>query len=198
MDGAYGGAALLSPRARRLLEGIERADSFIVDPHKMLYSTFDCAAVVYRDAASARRALTQTADYLQAIGDVDAGNPSDLAIHLTRRARGVPLWASALAYGTDAYAAAVDHCLDITSYAAGRVLASPVLELALEPAFTVILARRLGWSSEDYAAWCADAMARGVAMVMPTRHAGEPVLRFCFVNPLTTREDVDLVLADLA
>jgi L-2,4-diaminobutyrate decarboxylase len=41
-------------------------------------------------------------------------------------------------------------------------------------------------------------MARGVAVVMPTRHAGEPVLRLCFVNPLTTREDVDLVLSDLA
>ena len=40
-------------------------------------------------------------------------------------------------------------------------------------------------------------MARGVAMVMPTRHAGEPCLRLCFINPLTTREDVDLVLADL-
>ena len=41
-------------------------------------------------------------------------------------------------------------------------------------------------------------MARGVAVVLPTKHAGETVLRFCFVNPLTTREDVDLVLADLA
>jgi hypothetical protein len=42
------------------------------------------------------------------------------------------------------------------------------------------------------------ALARGVAMLMPTRHAGETVLRFCFVNPLTTREDVDLVLAALS
>ena len=49
VDGAYGGAALLSPRTRPLMDGIERADSFIVDPHKMLYSTFDCAALVYRD-----------------------------------------------------------------------------------------------------------------------------------------------------
>ena len=64
VDGAYGGAALLSPRTRPLLDGIERADSFIVDPHKMLYSTFDCAALVYRDRAAARAALTQTADYL--------------------------------------------------------------------------------------------------------------------------------------
>ena len=197
VDGAYGGAALLSPRTRPLLDGIERADSFIVDPHKMLYTPFDCAALVYRDCTAARRSLTQTADYLDPICDTETGNPSDLAVHLTRRARGVPLWASVLAYGTDAYAAAVDHCVEMPEYAAARIAEAPALELVIEPAFTVLLVRRLGWSADDYAAWCGDALARGVAMLMPTKHAGETILRFCFVNPLTTREDVDLVLADL-
>ena len=51
---------------------------------------------------AAGRALAQRADYLDAVCDDDMPNPSDLAIHLTRRARGVPLWASVLAYGTDA------------------------------------------------------------------------------------------------
>ncbi len=53
VDGAYGGAALLSPRTRPLFDGIERADSFIVNPHKWLYAPFDCAAVLYRDGAAA-------------------------------------------------------------------------------------------------------------------------------------------------
>jgi len=197
VDGAYGGAALLSPRTRPLFDGIERADSFIVNPHKWLYAPFDCAAVLYRDGAAARQALTQEADYLDAISDDEVGNPSDLAIHLTRRPRGVPLWASLIAYGTAAYTEAVDHCLDIAEYAAERILASPDLELALEPALTVMLFRRLGWKSEDYEAWCRDALRSGVAMVMPTKHLGETMLRFCFINPLTTREDVDLVLDDL-
>jgi glutamate/tyrosine decarboxylase-like PLP-dependent enzyme len=198
VDGAYGGAALLSPRTRPLIDGIERASSFIVDPHKMLYSTFDCAALVFRDATAASAALTQTADYLDAVATGDSPNPSDLAIHLTRRARGVPVWASVLANGTDAYAAAVDRCVDIAAYAAARIAVSPVLEAAIEPAFTVILVRRRGWSPDDYAAWCQGAMARGVAAVVPTRLAGETLLRFCFVNPLTTREDVDLILSDLS
>jgi L-2,4-diaminobutyrate decarboxylase len=197
VDGAYGGAALLSRRTRPLLAGLERADSFIVDPHKMLYSTFDCAALVYRDRAAASCALTQTADYLE-FCDGDHANPSDLAIHLTRRARGVPLWASLLAYGSDAYAAAVDRCVDVTAYAAERITAAAALELVLEPAFTVVVLRRLGWTTRDYTAWSEDAMARGLAVVLPTRHAGETVLRMCFVNPLTTREDVDIILQDLA
>lgn len=197
VDAAYGGAALLSPRTRGLFAGIERADSFIVDPHKWLYTPFDCAAVLYRDAAVARQALTQHADYLDVVNEADVVNPSDLALHLTRRARGVPLWASVLANGTAAYTAAVDRCLDLTAYAAERIAASPSLELVLEPALTVTLFRRRGWDAAAYAAWSDSALRRGVAMATPTRHDGEPALRFCFVNPLTTRADVDLVLADL-
>jgi L-2,4-diaminobutyrate decarboxylase len=194
VDGAYGGAALLSPRTRPLFDGIERADSFIVNPHKWLYAPFDCAAVLYRDGAAARQALTQEADYLDAISDEIVGNPSDLAIHLTRRPRGLPLWVSVLANGTAAYTEAVDHCLDIAGHAAERIAASSHLELALEPALTVMLVRRRGWKSEDYEAWCQDALRSGLAMVMPTRHRGETMLRFCFINPLTTAGDVDLVL----
>ena len=197
VDGAYGGAALLSPRARHLFAGIEHADSFIVDPHKWLYTPFDCAAVLYRDGAAARRALTQRADYLDSVSDDSVGNPSDLAIHLTRRARGVPLWASVQAYGWEAYTKAVDRCFDIAEYAAGRIAQSTHLELVVAPALTVLLVRRRGWAGEGYAAWCEDALRRGLAMVTPTKHDGETVLRFCFVNPLTTREDVDLVLEDL-
>jgi hypothetical protein len=85
----------------------------------------------------------------------------------------------------------------MAEYAAARIAGTPGLELVIAPAFTVLLVRRTGWSADDYAAWCADALARGVAMLMPTRHAGETVLRFCLVNPQTTREDVDMVLSDL-
>ncbi len=85
-----------SPRARARCRGIS-VRPFIVDPHKMLYTPFDGAAVVYRDRTAARRSLTQTAEYPIPIRDVERGDPSDLAVHLTRRVRGVPLWASVLA-----------------------------------------------------------------------------------------------------
>jgi L-2,4-diaminobutyrate decarboxylase len=198
VDGAYGVAALLSPRRRALFAGIERADSFIVNPHKWLYLPFDCAAVLYRDERGARRSLTQRADYLDVIADDEAGNPSDLAIHLTRRPRGLPLWASVLAYGTDAYERAVEHCFDLAGYATECIAAGPALELVLEPSLTVVVFRRLGWDAADYDAWSAAALSSGLGMVTPTRHLGETVLRLCFINPLTTRDDVDLILDDLA
>ena len=133
VDGAYGGAALLAPRVRPLFAGIERADSFIVDPHKWLYAPFDCAAVLYRDAAVARPAHTQEADYLDWLSGTAGDNPSDLAIHLTRRIRGVPLWVSLQAYGWGAYAEAVECCFAIAAYAAEQVALHPRLELVLEP-----------------------------------------------------------------
>ncbi len=197
VDGAYGGAALLSPRVRHLFAGIERADSFIVNPHKWLYLPYDCATVVYRDERRARKAFTQRADYLDVMTEEEAGNPADLAVHLTRRARGLPLWASVLAYGTDAYVQAVEHCLDISAYAAERIAGSPVLELVLEPSLTVVVFRRLGWCAADYDRWSDEALHSGLGMITPTKHHGETVLRLCFINPLTTPDDVNLIVADL-
>jgi L-2,4-diaminobutyrate decarboxylase len=196
VDGAYGGGALLSTGARHLFAGIEHADSFIVNPHKWLYAPFDCAAVLYRDATAARRALTQRADYLDWLHD-EENDPSDLALHLTRRARGVPLWVSLQANGRRAYTKAVDHCFAIAHYAAGEIDRHPTLELVLDPMLTVLLVRRRGWGEADYGTWSVRAQREGLAFVVPTRHKGESVLRFCFINPLTTRADVDLILDDL-
>ncbi|MFM7870200.1 MAG: pyridoxal phosphate-dependent decarboxylase family protein, partial [Actinomycetota bacterium] len=71
VDGAYGAAALCAPSARHLFDGIERADSFIVDPHKWLFAPYDSCALVYRDIHDGRRAHTQHAEYLDVLhGDI--------------------------------------------------------------------------------------------------------------------------------
>lgn len=197
VDAAYGGAAMLAPAHRATFAGIELADSITIDPHKWLFTPYECAAVLYRDAARARAAHRQQADYLEAAHDGDADNPADYAVHLTRRARGLPLWASLLANGTDAYVDAVERCLDTASYAAKQIEANPLLELASEPRLSVVLFRRTGWHADDYARWSQAARYGGLGLVTPTVFAGETVLRLCFVNPRTTGSDVDLLLASL-
>ena len=79
VDGAYGCAALAAPSVRDLFDGIERADSLVVDPHKWLFAPFDCAALIYRDPAVARAAHTQHAGYLDPINERGEWNPSDYA-----------------------------------------------------------------------------------------------------------------------
>jgi glutamate/tyrosine decarboxylase-like PLP-dependent enzyme len=195
VDAAYGGAALLAPARRSLFRGIELADSVTIDPHKWLVTPFDCAAVIYRDPAAARAAHRQSAHYLDPT--LDADNPADYAVHLTRRARGIPLWASLVANGTDAYVDAVERCLETATYAAKRIEASHELELVMPPELSVVILRRRGWRSEDYARWSEQAWRSGQALVTPTTFAGETVLRLCFVNPVTSTADVDLVLSSL-
>ncbi|HEX9230421.1 MAG TPA: pyridoxal-dependent decarboxylase, partial [Jatrophihabitantaceae bacterium] len=194
VDAAYGGAALLSERTRPLFRGIEDADSVTIDPHKWLFTPFDCAAVIYRDPERARRAHTQVASYLDAVTGDEHDNPSDYAIHLSRRARGIPLWLSLLANGTASYREAVDRCLDVAEYAVRRIEASGHLEIVGTPALSVVLFRRVGWSAEQYRAWSAWAASSGFALVTPTELDGETVFRFCIVNPVTTDADIDLIV----
>src|SRR5271157_5492659 len=116
VDGAYGGAGLFAPSVRAAYAGVERADSFVVDPHKWLFAPFDCAALLYREPRLAKAVHTQDASYLDVIhhADDEAWNPSDYAVHLTRRARGLPLWFSLAVHGTDAYRQAVETVLQTT------------------------------------------------------------------------------------
>jgi len=197
VDAAYGGAALAAPSKRRCFDGIERADSLVVDPHKWLFAPFDCAALLYRNPAIAIAAHTQHAAYLDAIHVEPAWNPSDLAFHLTRRARGLPFWFSLATHGTRRYADAIEDTLVLTRGAARAIEARPSLELVMEPELSVVLFRRLGWGPADYQAWSDRVLAEGLTFTVPTSWQGETLLRFCFVNPRTTLDDVALVLDTL-
>jgi aromatic-L-amino-acid decarboxylase len=195
VDGAYGGAALLAPSVRARFVGIERADSLIVDPHKWLFTPFDCCALIYRDPALARAVHTQDASYLDVI-HATAGewNPTDYAYHLTRRARGLPLWFSLAVHGTRAYAHAVEAAIDLARRTADEIRARPQLELIRDPDLSVVLFRRRGWTAVDYHAW-ADALHREeVAFIPPSSWEGEVVGRFAFLHPHTSLDLVKEIL----
>jgi L-2,4-diaminobutyrate decarboxylase len=188
---------------RHLYDGIEHADSFIVDPHKWLFAPYDSCALLYRDPAIARAAHTQHAEYLDVLhGDPaatdDPPNPADLAHHLTRRARGLPLWFSLATYGTDAYRDAVETTLRVAADAAKLVADTPHTELLMEPELSIVVFRRVGWGPDDYQSWSDRELAAGRAFVVPTSWAGETVLRICIVNPLTTIDDVQAIVDSLA
>jgi len=198
VDGAYGLAALAAPSARPLFEGIERADSFIVDPHKWLFAPFDACALVYRDPAKARAAHTQSAGYLDVINSGDEWNPSDYAYHLSRRARGLPFWFSLASHGTRAYADAIESTLTVARAAADEVRSRTYVELLREPDLTVVVFRRIGWTPREYHQWSERIMAAHYAFVVPTSHEGETVTRFAVVNPRTTLADVQGILDTMA
>ena len=161
VDGAYGGAGLFAPSVRRSYDGIEHADSFVVDPHKWLFAPFDCAALLYRDPALARAVHTQDASYLDVIHDKPTEwNPTDYAYHLTRRARGLPLWFSLSVYGVRAYTEAIETAIQLAREAAVEISSRSYLELVREPSLGIVLFRRPGWAAADYTAWADRLLAR--------------------------------------
>ncbi len=172
VDGAYGGAALAAPSVRDRFAGVEQADSFIVDPHKWLFAPFDSCALIYRDPEVGRRAHVQHAEYLDVLhADHDASGPaaqawnaSDYAHHLSRRARGLPLWFSLATHGTDAYRDAIETTLRVAREGAELVRAAPHVELVMEPELSVVLFRRLGWDAPRYQEWSDRQLAAGCGL----------------------------------
>jgi L-2,4-diaminobutyrate decarboxylase len=196
IDGAYGLAGLCAPSVRNDFNGVELCDSFIVDPHKWLFAPYDACALIYRNPDIARATHTQHASYLDALHD-GAWNPSDYAIQLTRRTRGLPFWFSLAAAGTDAYRDAVEESLQVARDAAALIKSHPNLELLREPDLSIVAFTRTGWSKDQYQQWSDQLLEDQIGFVTPSSHDGEPILRFAIVNPWTTIEDIKAILATL-
>ena len=196
VDGAYGLAGLCAPSVRHLFNGVEYADSFIVDPHKWLFAPYDACALVYRNPELARETHTQHASYLETLHD-DSWSPSDYAIHLTRRVRGLPFWFSLAAHGTNAYTEAVEEGIRLAKESAKLIEAHPNLELVYQPELSIVAFKRKGWTAEQYQAWSDDLLEKQIGFIPPSKNRGEPILRFAFVNPWTSLDDVQMILDTL-
>jgi L-2,4-diaminobutyrate decarboxylase len=194
VDAAYGGAGLAAPSVAHLFAGVEHADSFIVDPHKWLFAPFDSCALIYRDPVQARAAHTQHASYLDPVNVEGEWNPSDFAIQLTRRARGLPFWFSLAVHGTEAYTEAIEQTLTVTRAGAELIRAADHVQLLVEPDLSVLVFERIGWDADDYARWSSRLLDDQIGFVTPTKHAGQVCTRFAIVNPLTTADDLELLL----
>ncbi len=203
VDAAYGGAALLADSVRHLFNGIEQADSVTIDPHKWMFSPYDCGAVIYRDMKLAKNAHSQQGSYLEIFKDEGAHgfNPTDYQIQLTRRVRGLPLWFSLATHGTDKYKEAVERGIELAQIAGRLIEAHPDLELVREPSLSCVLYRRKGWQPQDYTNWTYENHRKGFALVTPTKwkngNTFETCSRFCFINPDTTERDIKLILASM-
>ncbi|RKS53807.1 glutamate/tyrosine decarboxylase-like PLP-dependent enzyme [Gillisia mitskevichiae] len=200
VDCAYGGGALAAPSVRHLFNGIEKADSITIDPHKWLFSPYDCGAVIYKDMELAKNAHSQKGSYLEIFKDEGAHgfNPADYQIQLTRRLRGMPLWFSLAMHGTEKYRDSIERGIELAKIAAKKIEERDYLELVRPSSLSVVLYRRKGWTPDQYRDWTYKNHREGIALVTPTKWntngKEETISRFCFINPDTTEEDIDLIL----
>jgi glutamate/tyrosine decarboxylase-like PLP-dependent enzyme len=200
VDAAYGGGALAAPSVRHVFDGIERADSVTIDPHKWLFAPFDCGAVIYKHPEIAKTAHSQHSAYLDIFSKTETTgfNPSDYQIQLTRRLRGLPFWFSLAMHGTDRYAQAVERGIELAKIAARLIDEADHVELVREPSLSCVLYRRRGWKATEYSEWTNANHKAGICLVTPTIWRSgdqfETVARFCFINPDTTEDDISLIL----
>ena len=198
VDGAYGLAAMLLPELRQRFDGIERADSFIVDPHKWMFAPGGSCALVYRQPWLARETHTQHGPYIDVLRtDDDAYNPCDMGYQLTRRASGLPIWFALALHGLDAHRAAIRRGIHLAAQMAVAVAECPATELIMQPELSVVLFRRTGWGRTEWAAWAAQLLRDQVAFVAPTTYRGEAVGRLVFMHPETPVSIVDELMAGL-
>jgi len=111
VDGAYGGVAALVPELRPLLAGVERADSFVVNPHKWLFTPIDCSTLYTRHPDVLRRAFTLVPEFLVTSVDDAVVNYMDYGVQLGRRFRALKLWAVLRTFGVEGVTARIRaHC----------------------------------------------------------------------------------------
>lgn len=203
VDAAYGGAALAAPSVRDLFYGIERADSVTIDPHKWMFSPYDCGAILYKNMQLAANAHAQKGAYLEIFKDEGAHgfNPSDYQIQLTRRLRGMPLWFSLAMHGTKKYEEAIERGLYLARYAASLIKDLDHVEMVRDVGLSCVLFRRKGWTPENYIQWTYNNHRSGLSLVTPTKWEvnghQETIARFCFINPDTKESYINEILESM-
>ncbi len=200
VDAAYGGFAVLTERGRGLLNGINRADSITLDPHKWLYQPFEVGCLLVRQGTHLSDTFHIMPDYLQdtATGGGEV-NFADRGIQLTRMARALKIWLSLKHFGVDAFREAIDRCLDIALEAQKYIEQSKELELLSPAGLGVVCFRRRVSGDDDSsekvnAQLVRDLLASGTGMISSTRIRGVYALRVCILNHRTGWQDALTVL----
>lgn len=186
VDGAFGLWAAATPRLAHLTRGLADADSWATDAHKTLNVPYDCGLAIVRDEPAMTGALGAHAEYLPSVESVS--DPYDRVPELSRRARGVPVWAVLRTLGREGVAALVDGLTDAAASLADGFRAIPGLSVLNEVVFTqVCLAAAEDRQTAALGEWL---RAEGTVWASSSTWRGRTVVRFAVSNRGTDGEAV--------
>lgn len=191
VDAAHGASVLLAPSLAHLVRGLERADSFSCDPHKMMWMPLSLGTILVRDGIWLRRAFEADAPYLFQPGSLNLG---EMTLQCSKRADAVKLWLFLRAYGIAPIAGTIERVTALTRYVYDRVVASEDFEPVHEPELNIFCFRRRGLDDEQTAELRERLVRSGRAWITSTVLRGERVLRVTMMNPRTTEAHVDAML----
>jgi aromatic-L-amino-acid/L-tryptophan decarboxylase len=195
LDAAYGGLFVLSERLHDVFEACARADSITVDPHKLLFASYEAGCLLVRDQTNQNRAFAFSPSMLPVEDDPLIVNYMDYGSQLSRGFKALKIWGALQTFGVDAFKSAIDHTLDLAGYMAELVEAQPDLELIAPVPLTAVCFQIKDASVADHAAVLAQLNKEGTAFLNPIRLDGRQGLRACVSNFRTTRSDIELIVA---
>lgn len=204
VDGAFGAAVILSKRGKKLLKGIEKADSITVDPHKWLFQPYEIGCLLVQNHKWLSGTFTEKPVYLRDIeGNESEINFYDHGIELTRHFRALKFYMSVKTYGLQAFRKAIDYNLDLAEEVDAELRKSTKWEV-ISPATLSIINFRYNPVDEKLTEKQLDQINQKIsakmlssreALLVTTILQGQVVLRMCLINPGTTLEDVKSTIA---
>lgn len=198
IDATYGGFFTLTERGRRVLQGMERADSIALDPHKGLFLPFGNGALVVRNAATLRDAHRLDADYLPAMqDDLSRVDFCQISPELSRDFRGLRLWLPIKLHGIEAFRAALDEKLDLIEQATATLRTLEEIQIVAEPQLSVVAFQllRAGLDKDELnelnRRFLKQINAGNKIMLTSTMLDGRFVIRICVLSFRTHAKNID-------
>jgi glutamate/tyrosine decarboxylase-like PLP-dependent enzyme len=199
VDAAYGGFAVITDHGKRLLAGMERADSIAMDAHKWLFQPFEAGCLLVKDVRRLESAFSVQPEYLQDTRwGGDHPNFGDRGLQLSRSFRALKVWMSIQTFGLAAFRRAVGKGIEYAQRAEEYAMTSDLLQVANPASLGVVCfrfnPRDSGLPDEELErinkAVQAKVISTGTAMTSSTRLRGLYSLRFCILNHRTEWSDV--------
>ncbi len=196
IDGAHGASALVSPRLRHLLDGVELADSLIWDAHKMLRTSILCAAVLVRDRRDLDHAFREEASYLFHDKDQPGFDFIHRTVECTKAALGLKVFCALASGGEGAIGAGIEQQTDLAHEAAALLRAEPGIEVAVEPQSNIVCFRLEG--PDDLQIELRRRLIEaGDFYISTTEAMGRRWLRLALMNPASGLADVERLVGSL-
>lgn len=189
IDGAYGGTAAILPEMRPMLDGVERAHSIVVNPHKWLFTPIDCSVLYTNRPGVLRRSLSLTPEYLRTGQDGSVVNLMEYGVPLGRRFRSLKLWFVMRYFGLERSRAIIRNHIAWARELASQIEAHGKFELAAPVPLSLVCFRYKG-SDEQSRELMDRVNATGIAFLSHTVLNGRFAIRLAIGNVRATREDI--------
>ena len=138
VDAAYAGTAFVLPELRYMIEGLENADSYVFNPHKWMFTNFDCSAYFVKDPEALKRSFEILPEYLKTRPDSIVNNYRDWGIQLGRRFRALKLWFVIRSFGVSGIREKIRNHITWAAWLAEKIDCSPHFELIKPQRFGLV------------------------------------------------------------